>query len=108
VSSEREERREQASAKESSEREEISDRCTCAWSLFCTSSHFPSSLSRTCCRYGRLGLPEGSKEEAVKKHFKFLALKYHPDKIKDGTGGERERAAVKFQAISEAMNALTQ
>lgn len=50
--------------------------------------------------YSRLGLPENSKTDLVKKHFRRLALLYHPDKAKGID------AANRFQAIKEAYELL--
>ena len=50
--------------------------------------------------YSRLGLPENSKTDLVKKHFRRLALLYHPDKAKGID------TANQFQAIKEAYEVL--
>ena len=48
--------------------------------------------------YEILGLPNNASQEEVKKSYKKLALKYHPDKNKS------EEAIEKFKNISEAYN----
>mmetsp|Transcript_9289 Transcript_9289/g.11999 ORF Transcript_9289/g.11999 Transcript_9289/m.11999 type:complete len:503 (-) Transcript_9289:274-1782(-) len=40
----------------------------------------PSGHWKWDCMYARLGLPEGSPAQLVKKHYRKLALLYHPDK----------------------------
>ena len=48
-----------------------------------------------------LGLKKGAKTEDIKKSFRKLALKYHPDKNKE------EGAEEKFMKLSEAYNILS-
>ena len=51
--------------------------------------------------YKVLGLKKGAKTEEIKKAFRKLALKYHPDKNKE-KGAEEE-----FMKLSEAYNILS-
>ena len=52
--------------------------------------------------YGRLGLPEHSPSTLVKKHFRKLALRMHPDKNRTDP-----LASQKYQQIAEAYALLT-
>ena len=51
--------------------------------------------------FGRLGLPENSSRDLIRKHYKKLALLYHPDKQKPG-----QDFSARFQAIKEAYEML--
>jgi molecular chaperone DnaJ len=53
--------------------------------------------------FGRLGLPENSAPNLVKKHYKKLALIYHPDKYK----GEKKGGELRFQRVKEAYEILS-
>ena len=48
--------------------------------------------------YGTLGVQENSSQDDIKKAYRKLAFKYHPDK----NGGNKE----KFQKVSEAYESL--
>ena len=52
--------------------------------------------------YKILGLTQGVTYEEVKRRFRELALKYHPDKYK----GNKQTAAEKFKKIFEAYNKI--
>ena len=53
--------------------------------------------------YAALGLKRGADENAIKKAFKKLAIKYHPDKNKDDPEGAKQR----FQKIANAYEVLS-
>jgi preprotein translocase subunit Sec63 len=48
--------------------------------------------------YKILGVPRDASESQIKKAFRKLAVKYHPDKIKDG---DKKEAEAKFIEIAE-------
>ena len=52
--------------------------------------------------YKTLGLTQGVTYEEVKRRFRELALKYHPDRYK----GNKQTAAEKFKKIFEAYNKI--
>ena len=53
--------------------------------------------------YTVLGITKDANEEEIKKAYKKLAMKYHPDKNPDG---EKEKAEAEFKKISEAYSVL--
>ena len=53
--------------------------------------------------YEILGLQKGASEVDIKKAYKKLAVKWHPDKNPDS----REQAVEKFREISEAYENLS-
>ena len=53
--------------------------------------------------YQLLGLKRGATEEQIKKAFKKMAIKYHPDKNKDDPEGAKKR----FQSIANAYETLS-
>lgn len=54
--------------------------------------------------YERLGIPRDADEDAVKKAYRKLALKWHPDRHKEA---DRARAEAEFKQISEAYEVLS-
>ena len=53
--------------------------------------------------YKILGVQRGASEDQVKKAFKKLAIRFHPDKNQDNP----EEAKVKFQMIANAYETLS-
>jgi molecular chaperone DnaJ len=53
--------------------------------------------------YQAMGLKRGATDEQIKKQFKKLAIKYHPDKNKD----DPDRAKQQFQKIANAYEVLS-
>ena len=53
--------------------------------------------------YTVLGITKDANEEEIKKAYKKLAMKYHPDKNPDG---EKEKAEEEFKKISEAYSII--
>lgn len=55
--------------------------------------------------YAILGVPKGTSDpEVLKKAYRKLAMKYHPDKAKEG---DKDKATAKFQEIGEAYDVLS-
>lgn len=54
--------------------------------------------------YEILGVPKESTLQQIKKKYRSLALKYHPDRVEDG---KKDEAEEKFKAISEAYGVLS-
>jgi DnaJ-class molecular chaperone len=59
------------------------------------------------CYYDILGVQKNAQLDEIKKKYKKLALKYHPDKLKNKTNKEREECENKFKEISEAFAVLS-
>jgi curved DNA-binding protein CbpA len=53
--------------------------------------------------YSILGLKKGASEDQIKKQFKKMAIKFHPDKNKD----DPEKAKAQFQKIANAYETLS-
>ena len=56
--------------------------------------------------YAVLGVSRSASEDEIKKAYKKMALKYHPDRCK-GDEKEREKASEKFKQIGEAFSVLS-
>ena len=54
--------------------------------------------------YERLGVPRDADEEAIKRAYRKLAMKWHPDRAKEA---DRERSEAEFKRISEAYEVLS-
>ena len=57
--------------------------------------------------YETLGLEKGASLDTIKKAYKKLAMKWHPDRHASKESGEREVAEEKFKGISEAYQVLS-
>ena len=58
--------------------------------------------------YEILGLAKGSSEDEIKKAYRQLASKYHPDKITGADGSpEKKQAEEKFKEVKEAYETLS-
>jgi len=53
-----------------------------------------------------LGIDENADEEILKKAYKKLVLKYHPDKIDRNDPARKEEAEIMFKKVTEAYEAL--
>jgi len=56
--------------------------------------------------YKILEIPQNSSKEEIKKAYKKLALKYHPDKQNDKSDEEKKIAESKFKELAEAYDML--
>lgn len=57
--------------------------------------------------YKVLGVPETATSSEIKKAYRKLALRYHPDKLPNGSSAkDKEKAEAKFTAISNAYQIL--
>lgn len=57
--------------------------------------------------YGILGVNKNATDEEIKKAYRKLALKYHPDKWGDKSEAEQKQAEEKFKEVSEAYDILS-
>lgn len=57
--------------------------------------------------YEILGVAKDASADDIKKSFKKLALKYHPDRFANATEKEQKEAEEKFKEISEAYDTLS-
>ena len=57
--------------------------------------------------YEVLGIAEDATEEEIKKTFRKLALRLHPDKLQDKEESERAEAEQRFKQVNEAYTLLS-
>lgn len=57
--------------------------------------------------YGILGVDRNASEEEIKKAYKKLAIKYHPDRHTNDSENDKKIAEEKFKEISEAYSILS-
>ena len=72
----------------------------------------PSALNRGMARrrqdhYHTLGAAKDATEDEIKKCYRRLALKYHPDKHAHSEAGEKLAAEQKFKEINQAYSVLS-
>lgn len=67
----------------------------------------PSTASSIYDPFEILGLSSSSDDKAIKKHFKRLSLKFHPDKIKLTANQTLADAEAKFVELTKAYKSLT-
>jgi len=56
--------------------------------------------------YDVLELPEGSSQDEIKKAYRRMAMKYHPDKVSALGDEERKKAEEKFKEVKKAYDLL--
>ncbi|UJF22665.1 cold adaptation protein ActJcold adaptation protein ActJ [Shewanella sp. OMA3-2] len=54
-----------------------------------------------------LGVKASAKEDEIKKAYKRLSNKYHPDKLLLASDEERQQAAVQLQRVKQAYDVLS-
>ncbi|WP_337841953.1 DnaJ domain-containing protein [Rheinheimera sp.] len=54
-----------------------------------------------------LGVKANATEDEIKKAYKRLSNKYHPDKLRDASEVELEQAAAQLQRVKEAYDVLS-
>eukprot|EP00892_Ulva_mutabilis_P005332 jgi/Ulvmu1/3170/UM015_0211.1 len=83
-------------------------RVGCLRLLFISSLVFLQLICLVCGKdyYQLLGVQKGADDSQLKKAYRKLALKYHPDKA-EGTAEEKEEAAKKFADINHAYEVLS-
>ncbi|MFC4654282.1 MULTISPECIES: DnaJ domain-containing protein [Rheinheimera] len=54
-----------------------------------------------------LGVKANATEDEIKKAYKRLSNKYHPDKLRDASDDELEQASVQLQRVKEAYDVLS-
>ena len=66
-----------------------------------------SSSSSKPDHYGALGVDSGADADAIRKAYKKLCLKYHPDKAAGSSESEKEQAQKKFLEVQKAYEVLS-
>ena len=57
--------------------------------------------------YEILGVPKGASDEEIKKSYRKLAMKYHPDRVSTMSDTEKKQAEDKFKELQEAYAVLS-
>jgi molecular chaperone DnaJ len=57
--------------------------------------------------YEVLGITKGASEAEIKKAYRKMAMKFHPDKFSNATDKEKEEAESKFKEINDAYQVLS-
>ena len=57
--------------------------------------------------YDTLGINRNASDEDIKRAYRKLAMKYHPDRIKNKSTEEKSEAEEKFKEISSANDILS-
>lgn len=57
--------------------------------------------------YKILGVSKTASEDEIKKAYKKMAMKYHPDRNRNKSDAEQDEASRKFKDIAEAHGVLT-
>lgn len=57
--------------------------------------------------YAILGVPQNATEDDIKKAYRKLAMKYHPDRWANASDAEKKEAEEKFKEIAEANEVLS-
>jgi DnaJ-class molecular chaperone len=56
--------------------------------------------------YDVLGVPAKATQQEIKRAYRLLAIKWHPDKWVNEAGGQRDMAQEKFSLIQRAYDVL--